>query len=225
MGLTKSYLVKVSHLEEFFAAIQSAKAPERFTYQFLSYLGFKSSNDRLFSSVLKGLGFLDENGVPLQRYFDFLDQTVSGRILAEAVEEAYEDLFQLRIDAYNLSTDEVKGKLKSLTQGQKSDSVINNMATTFSALCEQADWSVPEVVKKEEPEQPKKEEGEMKSDTTNPEAKISVDLPQISTDRNLELHYNIQLMDIILQPDRHIWHPRMSITCLKYRISLCILPL
>ena len=68
------------------------------------------------------------------------------------------------------------------------------MATTFSALCEQADWSVPEVVKKEEPEQPKKEEGEMKSDTTNPEAKISVDLPQISTDRNLELHYNIQLI-------------------------------
>ena len=88
-----SYLLKTSNLEEFLAALQSAKAPERFTMKFLKDLDFKSSNDRLLIGVLKGLGFLDDGGVPKQRYFDFLDQSEAGRVLAQAIEEAYGDLF------------------------------------------------------------------------------------------------------------------------------------
>ena len=91
MSLMTSYLVKISNLADFFNAIRSAKAPERFSSKFLKDLEFTSSNDRLFLGVLKGLGFVDENGAPKQRYFDFLDQSISGRVLAEAIEEAYGD--------------------------------------------------------------------------------------------------------------------------------------
>ena len=74
MALTNAYLVTPKNLEAFLNAIRSAKAPERFSNRFLTQLDFSSSNDRLLIGVLKGLGFLDENSAPTQRYYDFLDQ-------------------------------------------------------------------------------------------------------------------------------------------------------
>jgi hypothetical protein len=90
-----AYLVTTKNAEAFFNAIQGAKAPERFTTKFLKDLDFESSNDRLFIGVLKGLGFLDENGAPTERYFAFLDHSQSGRVLAEA-EDVYQPPAQYR---------------------------------------------------------------------------------------------------------------------------------
>jgi hypothetical protein len=64
-------------------------------------------------------------------------------VLAEAVEEAYADLFQLRRDAQNMERAELKGKFKTLTQGQVSDAVIDKMVGTFQAFCKQADFDAP----------------------------------------------------------------------------------
>ncbi|GAB3010889.1 DUF5343 domain-containing protein [Bowmanella dokdonensis] len=194
MALMTAYLLKTSNLGEFFNAIQSARAPERFTQQFLKDLDFRSSNDRLLVGVLKGLGFIDDSGVPQQRYFEFLDQSNSGRVLAEAIEEAYSDLFNLRKDAQNMEIAQVKGKFKSLTQGQKSDNVINNMAATFSALCEQADWSKPSKAK-----EAKKESVSKENEAANQAPHKSPDSSQLKeeladAEKKLELHYNIQLI-------------------------------
>lgn len=60
------------------------------------------------------------------------------------IEEAYEDLFNLNKNAQNMLNDDVKNKLKALTQGQKSDRVIEQMAMTFRSLCSYADWSIHE---------------------------------------------------------------------------------
>jgi Family of unknown function (DUF5343) len=131
VALMTAYLVTSKNAQAFFNAIQSAKAPDRFTTKFLKDLDFTSSNDRLYIGVLKGLGFLDDNGVPTERYFAFLDHSQSGRVLADALQSAYDELFALNKAAQKLSVDEVKGKLKSLTQGQKSENVITWMANTF----------------------------------------------------------------------------------------------
>ena len=139
--LTSSYLTSVKNLDSIMNSVLNARAPERFTTKFLEDLGFKSSNDRLYVGIFKALGLIDDNGSPQQRYFDFLDQTQSKRIIALGIQEAYEDLFNLRKDAQNLTNDEVKNKLKTLTQGQKGDRVIDQMALTFRALCSYADWS------------------------------------------------------------------------------------
>lgn len=146
MSLTTSYLSSVKNVEAIFNSMLAAKAPEKFTTKFLEDLGFKSSGDRLFISMLKALGFLDNNGVPQQRYFEFMDQSQSKRIVAQGISEAYEDLFNLRKDAQNLSNEEVKNKLKTLTQGQKGDRVIEQMASTFKALCNYADWTQAQAV-------------------------------------------------------------------------------
>lgn len=99
MALMTSYLLKTSNLEEFFNAIRTARAPDSFTHKFLKDLGFASSNDRLLIGVLKGLQLLDENGTPTEQYFKFLDQSQSGRVLADGIRNAYDDLFAINKNA------------------------------------------------------------------------------------------------------------------------------
>ena len=190
MALTNAYLNTTKNFESIINAVLTARAPERFTGKFLEDLGFKSSNDRLVINVFKALGLLDDSGQPVQRYYDFLDQTQSKRVFATGIQEAYEDLFNLKVDAQNMTNDEVKNKLKTLTQGQKGDKVISCMAMTFRALCDYADWSVPKPV-------------QIKNAATNPviEEKPSQSITEVAQDiqktkhlgEQMNLHYNIQI--------------------------------
>jgi len=139
-------------------------------------------------AVLKGLGLIDENGVPTQRYYDFLDQTQSGRVLADATREAYEDLFAVNKKAQDMSVDDVKNKLRTLTQGQKSDKVLSLMANTFKAVAALADWDAPPAEsKKEEP----KVDPEIPLRIPNPPGKE--ELSHTDINERLQLHYNIQI--------------------------------
>lgn len=186
MAITNSYLTSTKNLESIINSVINAKAPERFTNKFLEDLGYKSSNDRLIIGMFKALGLLDDNGQPLQRYYQFLDQTQTGKIIAIGVEEAYEDLFNLRKDAQNLTNDEVKNKLRTITQGQKSDKILSLMAMTFRAFCDLADWDsdvTPEELSNSEatPVVTKNdniEKNSIKRDTLQPD---------------MNLHYNIQI--------------------------------
>ena len=143
MSLPTQYLTSTKNLKGIMTAIQAAKAPKKFTFGFLEGLNYKSSSDRLVIGVLKAIGFLNSNGEPTDRYFKYLDQTQAGRVLAEGIEEAYADLYKVNKDAHELSRPDLKNKLKTLTQGQMSDSVLEKMAMTFTALCELADFSAP----------------------------------------------------------------------------------
>jgi hypothetical protein len=158
MAVPKTYLTSTKNLEDILTAMQQAQAPKQFSTSFLHGLGFKSSADRLVIGMLKSLGFLAPGGAPTSRYFEFLDQTQSGRVLAEAMREAYGDLFELNTSAQTMSRDEIKNKLKTLTQGQFSDDVLGKMATTFVALAAEADFDAVEPAhppaEGEEPEAP-----------------------------------------------------------------------
>jgi len=143
MALPTAYLTTIKNAEALFSALQAAKAPPKFTQRFIEDLGFTSTNDRLYINVLKALGFLSPDGVPTSRYYEFLDQSQSGRVLAEGLEEAYADLFQLRRDAYKMERSELKGKIKTLTQGSVSDAVVDKMALTFQGLSKLADFDSP----------------------------------------------------------------------------------
>jgi hypothetical protein len=140
MALPTAYLNTARSVEPLFNALRNAKAPAKFSQRFLEGLDFKSTNDRLFINVFKQLGFLTGDGAPTQRYYEFMDQSQSGRVLAEALEEAYADLFQIRRDAQKMDRVELKGKIKTLTQGQVGDGVVDKMAMTFLALAGQADF-------------------------------------------------------------------------------------
>lgn len=141
MGLPKSYMTSTKRVPDIFEAIQTAQAPSTFTTRFLEQLGFKAKGDRLIIGVLKDLGFLDEKGVPKDRYYRFLDQTHSGVVLAEGIREAWADLFAINVNAHQLSKAEFIGKLKTLSQGQLSDAVMDFHYATFSALVKNADFT------------------------------------------------------------------------------------
>jgi hypothetical protein len=141
MALPESYLMTTKNLTAFFNSIVNAQAPSKFSYKFLEQLEFKSTTDRLFIGVIKALKFIDPNGVPTERYFNFIDQTQSKLVLAEAIRDAYSDLFAVNVKANELSTNEVKNKLKTLFQGTKSEKVLELMAMTFAGLCNYADFT------------------------------------------------------------------------------------
>lgn len=187
MSLTNAYLTSTKNLEPVINAVLTAKAPDRFTYKFLEDLGFKSSNDRLYINLFKALGLLDESGSPTERYYRFLDQGIYKEVLAEGIREAYEDLFNININAQSLSTDEVKNKLRTLTQGQKTEKVISLMAITFSALCSIADWNEKENKTKIVEIQTKEE---VKSQEPKP---VEEKIISNSKKEKLELHYDIQI--------------------------------
>jgi hypothetical protein len=188
MALTNAYLITTKNLESFLNSIKTAKAPERFNVKFLQQLDFTSSNDRLFIGVMKALGFIDESGVPTKRYYQFLDQSQSGRILADALREAYEDLFNVNVNANEMTVEEVKNKLRTLTMGQKSENVLNLMANTFKSLSELADWAAPGEAYAAPPQA--EEARPSSAQPTLPKERVD---ERQHRDTKLQLHYNIQI--------------------------------
>ena len=194
MALPDSYTLKPGSIPAYFEAMLDANAPDRFTTGFLESLEFKSTNDRLFIGVLKSLGFLDTDGVPTHRYFEFLDRTQSAKVVAEGVREAFSDLFAVNKNAQNLNTEEVKNKLRTLYKGTKQDNLINRIASTFAALCEYADFSSSRSTRAlEKKMHEKKEEADTKKDGKSPgEAEPPPEAAVVSLD-SLQYHINIVL--------------------------------
>ena len=194
MALPTSYLTSSKNLSAILSAIQQAKAPERFTVRFLESLGFKSNPDRLIIGVLKTVGFLDDQGKPTARYFDFLDQTQSKRVLAEGIEEAYADIFEVNTAAHKLERAEVKNKFKTLSHGQYGESVIDKMALTFASLVALADFS---TTPPRTPTPPRVPEGEAKAEESQissaADARVRPDEAHVQRAWG-GLHYNIQII-------------------------------
>jgi hypothetical protein len=143
MPLSENYLQKFSAVPAYFDAMLGAKPPERFSVKFLENLGFTSTNDRLLIGVLKDLGLLNRDGVPQHRYYEFLDASRSKQVVAAGIREAFHDLFAVNVKANELTTEQVKNKLKTLFAGKKTDVVLDRIAKTFRALCDYADFSQP----------------------------------------------------------------------------------
>ena len=189
MALPEQYLITTKNLDAFLNSLLNAQAPSKFTNKFLEQLEFKSTNDRLLIGVLKLLGLIDNSGIPQDRYFKFLDQTQSKQVLADAIKEAYADLFTVNVKANDMPVGEVKNKLKTLTQGQKSDKVLTLMANTFCALCSYADFTKHHS--KEVSTVKKEQHFADEVVNNNDSQKMTHEL--ISKKITTEMHYNIQI--------------------------------
>ena len=169
--------------------MRNARAPKQFSRRFLEGLGFKGSADRLVIGVLKALGFLDDKGQPTQRYFRYLDASQSKKVLAEGIREAYSDLFEINVNAHTLSRTDLINKMKTLSQGQLTEAVLDKTAATFKALSSHADFSGPSPVTEETapPDALTLEEEGLPVEEVPP-------TPEIRDEMKLGLVYNIQLV-------------------------------
>jgi Family of unknown function (DUF5343) len=126
-----------AQLPSFLETLRSGKAPSKFTREFLKDLHFKSTNHLQFIPLLKGLGFLTADGSPTERYKQFLDKTRWKQVLAEAVREAYGDIFVLKAKPTSADLKMIQGKFKSTYN--LSDVSAERAARTFLALANLAD--------------------------------------------------------------------------------------
>ena len=163
--------------------------------KFLENLGFTSTNDRLFIGILKDLGFLNRDGAPQPRYFEFLDRTRSKQVLAQAIREAFSEVFAINTRANELSVEELKNKLRTLYAGTKTDL---NIAKTFRALCDYADFTMPpapqESAKTETPTQPVSITKQVPPPSLVPPSAAGVSSGKIAVS-GLQYHINIVLPD------------------------------
>lgn len=201
MSLPDSYTLKPGAIAAYFDALMDAQPPERFSVKFVENLGFTSTNDRLFIGILKDLGFLNRDGTPQPRYFEFLDRSRSKQVLARGIREAFSDLFAVNIKANDLSFEEVKNKLRTLYSGKKTDLVIGNIAKTFRALCDYADFTLPigQFVEQPKPSHDQKipempTKSPVASSDLAPQEKVRFDSGKISVS-GLQYHINIVLPD------------------------------
>ncbi len=126
-----------AQLPKFFETIRAGTAPPTFNRQFLKDIGFKSSNHHAFIPLLKGLGFLSEDGTPTERYKEFLDESKWREVLATAVRAAYGDIFVIKAKPTKSDLKAIIGKFKSTFNISETQAERN--ARTFLALLELAD--------------------------------------------------------------------------------------
>lgn len=139
MGLTNAYLVAAGRTAEFFKRVQDGQAPEQFTTQLLKDWGFGSSNDRAYIPLLKALGFLSPDGKPTPRYHAYRDHSRSKLVMAEALRDAYSDIFLIKENPGPSDKAALIGKFKSYHNA--SDNTASLLTKTFLALTELADFS------------------------------------------------------------------------------------
>ncbi|GAA2166412.1 hypothetical protein FHX52_1055 [Humibacillus xanthopallidus] len=155
--LTSRYLPSTKNVDALFDKIIGGVAPDKMTVEHLKALGFSSSNDRAFIPLLKDLGFLTPDGTPTPRYHAYRDRSKSKVVMAEALRDAYSDVFHLNEKPTTADRPAVQGLFKSKLNS--SDRLAQVQAMTFYALLARADLSataasgtaLPEEIKRNEP--------------------------------------------------------------------------
>src|SRR5579862_181168 len=135
--ISSRYMTSTKNLHAIMQKIIDGTAPSKFTVAHLKGLGFKSSNDQGIIPVLKDLKFLSADGAPTQRYHDYRDASKSKAVMAEALREAYNDLFHLTEKHTDSDRAAIKGKFKSTHN--VSDQIANLQTATFYSLLKLAD--------------------------------------------------------------------------------------
>ena len=159
MALANAYVLPVNRIPDLFGKIRDGQAPERFTHQLLKDWGFSSTDDRTFVPLLKELGFLTADGKPTPMYHDYRDHSRSKVVMAQALRDAYGDIFLIKEHPTTSDRTAIEGKFKSFHNA--SENVAGLMAKTFLALLALADLSAkkkaaptPVEAKQSSPEQP-----------------------------------------------------------------------
>lgn len=153
------YTQSFKKIPNFFEAIQKAAVPGKFTTKFLyETLEFKGTNDRPLATILKSLGFIDSNGVPTEKYYNYKNKDSASIVLGDSIRNCYDALYQKDEEFHKLNDDKIKGFFESTTGRESNNKILNNMVKTFIELKNLASFddqsSGIEITKKEEEEIP-----------------------------------------------------------------------
>jgi len=183
--LTKRYMTSVKNLAKIMEKIIEGTAPKKFTIAHLKSIGFTSSNDVGAIGLLKDLGFLSQDGTPTQRYHDYRDKSRSRAVMADALREAYEDLFHINEKPTSADRAAIEGKFKSVHNA--TDRIASEQAKTFEALLKLADLDGTKPASKKKDHTPK-ETDETKDDSSAANSAKRAAFPFAGLRYNVEIH-------------------------------------
>jgi hypothetical protein len=119
----------------------------------LAMIGLTKSNDKSLINVLRGLGFIGEDGIPTERWINFRDFTKRSAVMEEALKDAYSDLFEAYPEAHKQTDEDLINffKNRQSPDGSKTG-VAERTATatlqTFKALGKIAGMMPSDTIKK-----------------------------------------------------------------------------
>lgn len=155
---------------------------------------------------MKSLRFLDDSGMPTDRYKRYRDPSIGDAVMAEALRDAYSDLFKIKETAWTMNSAALKGAFKRISG--KGDAVAEKMAATFKALSGLADWSASGAASAAETG-PAEElaatsaGGDLREDLASPEMKSPAPPPIPTLHHDVHVHLpavtDVQVYDAIFR--------------------------
>lgn len=126
--------------------IIEAPTPPKFTIDFLKQkLGIKTSSARAIPTLLIKLGFLTQDRIPTIAYNEFRNSSISKAVMANAIKNAFSELYECAEYAHDLNDQELKSLVIQVTGLDASSSTLNGIVGTFKALKEYADFNALET--------------------------------------------------------------------------------
>jgi hypothetical protein len=105
---------------------------------FMKSLGFTLSSAKHLHSILKSLGFIDENNKPTGVWKDYLVEEKRGRVLASGIKRVYPGLFERFLSPYLEQDDTLCEYFKQISPGTSRE--LGFKLDTFRVLSELADF-------------------------------------------------------------------------------------
>ncbi|MEW6114372.1 MAG: DUF5343 domain-containing protein, partial [Thermodesulfobacteriota bacterium] len=131
-----AYTTVPGKLKPLLAKIREVAVPGKVTQQWLSSIGFKSSNDRSMLPVLAFIGLVDEPGAPTAKWKELRGANYKA-VLAEGIREGYAELFATYEDAHQRTDEELRHFFG--TRCSAGSQVLARIVATFRHLCDLAD--------------------------------------------------------------------------------------
>jgi len=138
MAQTYAYILTPDALGKFIDGIPTRGVPEKLTRAYLRTVGFKSTNHRNIIPVLKFLGFIDAATKPTDLYKHLRDRQKSRQVIAQALREAYAELYATYADAHRKDDEALRNFFRGKTT--LGDRAISALVGTFKVLAARADF-------------------------------------------------------------------------------------
>lgn len=179
------YALVLGKLKEFIVKIREIGIPKKATVKWLESIGYKSTNDRSMLKIIQQIGFIDETGLPLERWTKYRGAQYR-KVLAEGIGEGYRELFLIYPDAHSRTNEELESFFSTRSTAGKQ--VIHKTASTFKILCELADFDA-KVTATVKPAVRKKPETNIESPISKAEHTIDTQPASFTP----KLHIDIQI--------------------------------
>lgn len=136
------YLTSPGNVSKAFSAIQAAATPPKVSQDFVkTVLKIPGGSGDNMTTFLKRIGFAASDGTPTERYKQFRNPKTSRAAVAQAMRDAYSEVFKRNEFANLLSDEEVKGHIVEITGNAADARNVTLTVSTFMNMEDFADFS------------------------------------------------------------------------------------